>query len=89
MEAARAYFSRKSCKLLKNAPFQLLYFDQNTLYINSSHETTGEYLFLKIHKKVLRGNTVLDPISHIPQMCLNLSAPGGAKGPRHPVHRTF
>ena len=44
-------FARKLRKLLKNAPFQLLYFDQNTLYINSPHETTGEYFFLKIHKK--------------------------------------
>ena len=51
MEAARAYFSRKLRELFKNAPFQLLYFDQNTLYINSPHETTSEYLFLKIHKK--------------------------------------
>ena len=36
---------------MKNALIQLPYFGQNTLFINNPHETTGEYLFLKLYKK--------------------------------------
>jgi len=70
---------------MKNALIQLPYFGQNTLFINNPHETTGEYVFLKLYKKYYNIIQLMTLYLIFHKFISIFLAQGGAKGPRHPV----